>query len=596
MGIHHRFRAWGLVAAVVLAGGAGVRAAGPLDNKVPQDAVLYAGWAGADALKPAYDQSNLKAILEASTIKDFINAQLPKLMQQANAQDAKASEQIAKLQNGLGIAWRHPVAFYMEPVDFTDPKQPGVHFGLICDAGRDAKALTDLINGAMQDAPPTPPEMPITVSADGTLVKITFGKPTAVSGFLPANPNYVAAMKHVNVNMPAVAFYADVQKGVAMVNEALEKIPDAPPEVKEKAGIVIDALGFNGMRQIAMQSGFDGKGWTDQAFVGYAGEKKGIAGLASGTPISDATLAAVPQDAAAFSAGSMDLHKLFTEMRTVIGKVDQNAGQSFDEAMTQGNQALGIDIEKDFLSPLGNQWVIYRAPLSEEGGNSTVFVSKLSDGEHFSKTLSTLEAFAAKAAQDRFKIDHVTTGKIEVSSVSYLTYSVAWTVRNGYLYVSSLDGIAGAVKQVENKKPSIVASELYKKAIAPLPKGIEPIAISYANPAKLYPEVRRTLLGIIPLARAAGVDIPPSILPDSDDVALFMTPGASMSWWDADGMHASGHTAFPGADMFSGNPRNAVLVALPAGFMAVALPRVAMAQRARPMPAVAVPMPPAGMP
>ena len=66
-----RFRAWGLVAAGLLLAGGSARAAGPLEGKVPQDAIVYVGWAGSDALQGNYAASNLKGIIEASTIRDF---------------------------------------------------------------------------------------------------------------------------------------------------------------------------------------------------------------------------------------------------------------------------------------------------------------------------------------------------------------------------------------------------------------------------------------------------------------------------------------------------------------------------------------------
>ena len=360
--------------------------------------------------------------------------------------------------------------------------------------------------------------------------------------------------------------------------DALAKTPDTPPEVKAKAGVVIDALGLSGMQQMGAESGFDGTGWTDQTFLGYAGERKGIWKLAGQDSITDSDLAVVPKDAAAFSAASLDLHAVFTQARSIIGSIDANAATAFDQAVQMGGQQIGIDIDKDLLAPMGNKWIVYRAPLSDEGGLNAAMALKLSDPDRFAKTISTLEDFAAKLAQGRFKIDKVSTGKIEVSSVSYLTYSIAWTVRDGYLFVSSLDGVAGAVKQLENKKDAITQSDLYKTAMAQMPKGIKPMSINYSNPAKIYPELRRMALGLIPLARAAGVDIPPSLLPDTDDVSKFMTPGAAVSWWDDQGAHVVSHSSFPGAEMLSGDPSGPAMVAVPALLAAVALPRVAQAR------------------
>jgi len=176
------------------------------------------------------------------------------------------------------------------------------------------------------------------------------------------------------------------------------------------------------------------------------------------------------------------------------------------------------------------------------------------------------------------KIEKVTAAKTEVSTLAFMQYSVAWGVKNDTLYVSSLSGIAGAIKQVENKSPSILENADYKAARAALPAGVKPITISYAYPAKLYPELRRTALGLFPIIRRAGFDVPMELLPETDAVAKFMPPGAMITWSDADGFHGAGNSAFPGAEMLGGqNIGPAAIGGLALG-AAVALPAVARAR------------------
>src|SRR5438046_1838450 len=98
---------WIVAAAVLATATARVRA-GALDDRVPQESMAYFGWAGADALQAQYAGSNLKGVMDAATIKDFISKTLPKLIEQAAARDPNAPKQIEKLQTGMGIAWRHP--------------------------------------------------------------------------------------------------------------------------------------------------------------------------------------------------------------------------------------------------------------------------------------------------------------------------------------------------------------------------------------------------------------------------------------------------------------------------------------------------------
>ncbi len=562
----------------VLAGGGSLCRAGALDDKVPLDAIAYVGWAGTDALGPQYANSNLKGILDASVIKDFIDKQLPKLIDQAGQQNPAAPAMIAKAQSTLAIVWKHPTAFYFCPVDLSNPQMPAARFGLVCDAGADAKEIAAQVTDDLAKVPPNP-MLPIHLMQDGNLLIITFGKADTAEdlkkgGGLAAAPLYKAAMEKARTATPALAVYADVARAVAMVNDALVKIPSTPAEVKEKVPATIDAFGLNSMTQIASTAGFDGKGWTAHNWVGINGPRKGILSLLDDGTLSDTVLALIPKEAAAFSAWKLDLHKAFTETRTAIGKVDAQAQKDFDSSVADAGKDLGLDIEKELIAPLGDQWVVYRAPLSDEGGNSFALVVPLKDGETFAKSLGKLEAVYNASPNVPVKIEKITAAKTEVSTIALATvFSVAWGVKNGNLYVSSLGGIGGAIKQVENKSPSIVENDLYKAARAALPANVKPLSLAYANPAKLYPEYRRTVMGYLPIVRRAGMDIPMEILPDPDDVAKFMPPGASMVWMEADGLHGAANSSFPGAEMLGGQQVGPTVVAVGAVGLAFYVPR-----------------------
>jgi len=246
----------------------------------------------------------------------------------------------------------------------------------------------------------------------------------------------------------------------------------------------------------------------------------------------------------------------------------------------QANQGLGMDIEKDIMAPLGDEWVMYQAPLSDAGGNSPVLVSKLKDGATFTKTLAAAEKMYNSIPNPPVKIEKITTAKTEVSTLALGAVSVAWTVKNDMLYISSLNGIGGAIRQVENKSPSILENDSYKAARAALPMNVKPLAISYANPAKLYPELRAQALGYFPLIRQqANIDLPMNLLPETGDIAQFLTPGATISWMDATGMHAAGKSAFPGVQMLGWQQMGTSSIAAVAMAAAVALPRFAMGQQ-----------------
>jgi hypothetical protein len=556
---------WLLAMALVAVFGVSAKA-GPLDDRVPQDSIFYVGWAGADALGPQYATSNLKGVLDASKIPDFVSKQLPKLIDMARAQDPNAPQIIAKIQKGLNVAWRHPTAFYFCPLDFTNPQTPGFRFGLICDAGADAKPTVDLLNEALAQAPQNP-FLPIKVVQDGATVMVTFGKADTLAdlkqgGGLAANASYKAAMAKVNQPAPASAMYFDMTKAMATLNEALAKIPNVPQDAKTQVPALIDSMGYGALTQVAVVGGFDAKGWSEKSYIGINGPKKGFVALMDDGPLSDVVMALVPKEAAAFAAWKLDLQKVFAQTRDLQIRISPTGQRQFDQGVAAVNQNLGLNVEKELIAPLGNEWVFYRAPLSDEGGNSPALVTKLKDGATFAKSLAKIESMVNGIPNLPIKIEKVTAAQTQVSTLAFMQYSVAWGVKNDTFYISSLSGIGGAIKQVENKSPSILENPDYRAARAALPANAKPLSISYSNPAKLYSEARRAALGFFPVARQNGIDIPMDLLPETDAVAKFMPPGAAITWSDADGIHAAGKSAFPGSELLGGQT---IVPALAAG-------------------------------
>ncbi|HVT80096.1 MAG TPA: DUF3352 domain-containing protein [Phycisphaerae bacterium] len=570
--------------ALVLSLVSAARAGSPLDDRVPKDAIAYLGWAGSDALASQYAGSNLKSFVEATAMTRVLERQFTQLTDLAAQHDPQAPAIMEKWKTGLNIAWKHPCAFYFCPLDFSDPNGPDGRMGLVCDAGADAKTLTDLLNEAIKNGPTQNGQPVAHVTTDGTLVAIVAGKvenaaERARDGGLAANPDYIKTMAQLKMAKPAASFYVDAAKALSMAKEGIAKDPDVSAKDKAAWPAILDTLGLNGLTQTASAIGFDGKEWNEQTFVGMNPTRKGLVSLLAAAPLSDNALAAVPRDAVSFSTIKLDAHQVFSNIRATVEAASPAELPDFDASMTQITQKTGINVERDVLVTLGDEWIYYRAPLADVGGNSIVLVQKLRDGERFARTITQIEALVNDAGRGQFKIDHITASKIEFSSVSFLSYSLAWTVRNGYLYISTVDGLPAAVKQVENKLPSIAESDLYKKAMAALPQGQKPVSLSYSNPAKTYPELRRLALGLLPMLRANGVDLPPSLLPDGDDVAPFMTPGAGIAWADNDGLHMASHTAFPGAEVLGGNPGGGpTMVASVAVGTALALPAIAKAR------------------
>jgi prepilin-type processing-associated H-X9-DG protein len=340
---------------------------------------------------------------------------------------------------------------------------------------------------------------------------------------------------------------------------------------------VIDALGLSGLTQVAYAGGFDQKEWAEQAFVGTQGPRAGLLTLFDGAPVSEAALAMVPKDAAAMNIGHFDMVKLLALTRDVLGKANPGALAAFEGGMAMAGKQFDLDIEKNIINALGDEWISYRGPLSDEGTHPFVLVQKLRDAAALAKTFDVLEQQVNALAQGRVKIEKMDAGTFEVTGIRLPQITLVWTIRDGHLYISNLEGITPAVEQVEKKGESIVANPGYKAVRAALPAG-KACAVTYSEPAKMYPELYRGLMTLLPFARLAGLDLPADLLPMPKKIAAFLTPGGSVSWVDDEGFHFSSRAAMPGAEAMSGQGSPTMVAGASAMGVAILLPSLARAR------------------
>jgi hypothetical protein len=521
--------------------------AAPLDDRIPQDALLYAGWQGADALAPQYATSNLKGLVDNSGMAAYLQEQIPKWIDLAGQQDPTAPAQIQIAETALGVFWHHPTAVYVGPADFSNPKAPQFRGALLCDAGTDATMLTGLLAFAQNAAPP---EAHVVVTADGGLVMVTVGlttpdqlKPHADS--LSASATYVKTMKQVGGAEGALVIYKDPRKFLDMIDHGVEGDASITPEDRKKYHAVLDTLGIQSMTQAAYRGGFDGKGWAEDIFIGTSGPHTGLLALFDGAPVDDATLALIPAEAVSFRASHFNASGILPFVREVASRIGPEAVDGLNKAIDQADLQLGFDMDKDLLGALGDTSVVYRMPSPDGVGLTTVFVQKLKDAVVFSQTLKTLEGQINTWSEGRLQVEPTDADGIQVSALQSPFFSMAWVVRNGYFYASTVSGISAAINQVEKHPSDITANETYKTARAALPN-VKATSIEYSDPAKLYPEGYRSAATIVPLLRMAKIDVPMKVLPTPAKALPFLTPGASIFWSDGDGFHVATRSAIPG--------------------------------------------------
>ncbi|MEI8196489.1 MAG: hypothetical protein WCI73_11320, partial [Phycisphaerae bacterium] len=379
----------------------------PLAESVPADALIYVGWAGSAALTPQYEKSNLKGFLAASTLPEFVAEQVPALLAKATQDKPEDAENIKKVLAAAGPMWKHPVAFYFGPLDWTNPQKPMPRIALICAAGPDAPALAETLKELPKQQNADEPPVEVTVVGDRVILTIgklapgtadmLSGKAGAggagVAGALPARAEFKAAMTQVGgAEGSAYGIYLDVAGIFQEVDKAMAADKN-DEESKTKARLVIDLLGVRGITQVAATGGFAGANWSERGFMGVVAGKPrtGLLSLLDAKPVDDAMLRVVPQTAWSFNAARLDLGAAFAKLRDGIKKIDEKGFQAFQDGLAKAKEAIGLDIEKDIIAPLGDQWVLYRAQPEGLATGGFVVVHTLRDAATFANTLTKLE-------------------------------------------------------------------------------------------------------------------------------------------------------------------------------------------------------------
>src|SRR6478735_7967215 len=89
-----------------------------LADRVPADAVIYVGWQGADALRQPYQQSHLKAVIDATDAHQLLEDFFPQLMEKVTQQDKHAGEAVHLLISLAKPAWQYQTAVFFGGMDW----------------------------------------------------------------------------------------------------------------------------------------------------------------------------------------------------------------------------------------------------------------------------------------------------------------------------------------------------------------------------------------------------------------------------------------------------------------------------------------------
>ncbi len=248
-----------------------------------------------------------------------------------------------------------------------------------------------------------------------------------------------------------------------------------------------------------------------------------------------------------------------------IQQFDPETGQQFDQFFAQANAMLGLDIQKDLLNPLGNQWLLYTdRAVGGPGLLGIVVINKLKDAAKVDAALTEISGRANTLIAQGMNEPEITLEfrqtTIDGNNIHYLAIpfvTPGWAVKDGNLYVGLYPQvIASAITFAQSKGPSILQNPQYL-ALQHRLGDHKPAALSYFDLPAMAGDgygdlllVSRMYLGAADLF---GAQTPPMVLPPLDKVLPQLSPSESIEWSDDAGAHAKEISAFPGSQALAGS-------------------------------------------
>jgi len=551
----------------------------PLVDRVPADTLVYVGWLGWDAKSPGYEGSHLKAVLEAAEFQKLVNETLPAVMEKIAAQDRDAAQAMSLAKPIVLPMLKHPTAIFIAKPVMAREQQPMPKAGIVCQAGADADAMLGQIQKLLAEGPPDMQQM-VKVNRQGDSVVVTLGYPEGLpAGGLAGSAGFKAILPHAVKNASCMV-YVDVEGFIASTEQAIELyVEDEEPKAYWPK--IRDAIGLKNVKSFVWSSGFDGKDWMDHVFLSAPEPRTGLMALANPAPLSDGALKSIPATATLAGASRLDVSKLVDGLKQAAVSIEPRSAQDIDRAFAEASRAIGMDVQKDLLATLGDEWVYYVDPMTGGRGlGGIVILNRLKDAAKAEQAFTKLETLINDELRKNIKEDNVEirfrTTQSDGLMIHYLgtpMVSPAWAIKDGTLMIALFPQmVAGAAQQIGAQK-SIMDNPSFQAIRQRLgaPSACE---VVFLDLPKTAPDSYATWVAISRLVNftdVLGAPAPSMLLPPLHKLMPHLAPAGSVTWVDKDGIHMKAISPFPGATILASDPLGGMQMMTPM-MMGVALP------------------------
>ena len=592
MRIHRSIASLAIVSVVVCSAAAGQA---PLAGNVPDTSLVYVGWAGRSL---AFDGSLFGQLLQEAGIKEICRAVRQAVAKQMG-NDRRGAAAFKELWAMGSIAWQHPAAVALfDVVPPAGGNRPGgrppqpqgalvinlqkdrAAFGarlqaLMKAVGKDLGVTTQTIGDVTFQSFPTPVgpcgvgfvgEYFFAALGEGsvrTVLSLAAGKAKALS----AQPEFQAAMKQVACENVQMAYYLNVPR----IYDVAEKVmPHPRPQTAPAAGAngesdlrrSLKAMGLERVTALVGATSIVDRRMYERTRLLSPGPHRGILSVLAGKPLAADALAGVPGDCLFVAAVNLDPARLLAEFKSAVAKIDPDAAKDLDAQLEMISKELEVDVERDLLAHVGEQWTLYSAPSLGGFLTGTVLSVQLKDPAKFSAALTKMEACFRKmigaGVQPGPSIRSLKVGATEVrylfageADSPLAAVAPAWAVHKGRLYVAAYPQVVTAAVAGVSEKPLSEHARFraMRKRVSPSASALVYLDTSRVV-RQLYglPLVGWTVASNL-LGRHVANVIRPDMFPTLPKLEKYLQPSIGAVSSDAGGITIESYGTFPSLGM-----------------------------------------------
>ena len=306
----------------------------------------------------------------------------------------------------------------------------------------------------------------------------------------------------------------------------------------KKVAKLLDDLGLMGLRSLVLYSGFDGRAERGLMEWDIEGPRKGLLKLLTGKPFKLGDVPPLPTDVISWTVTNFDTAAFYDTAyqaaEQIVGLVSPDEVPQIKAYVKQANELLGVDLRKDLLASLGDQFAYYTSPADGPFTLGQTVLFKVKDADKLQDTLEQIIKNLGAAAGKQVRIKKrdyqgVVIREVYVQAQGFI-FVPSYAIYKDWLVIGWYpQAVQAFVQRGKGGLPAWKPSPLVKESLDKLPK--EFISISYTDPR---PSLKQ-LMSIAPLIAGSVSSFNPTLnfevgsLPATQEVTKHLFPNISVT-------------------------------------------------------------------